>query len=107
MDPQIINLIEGPLIISFLVGITYVVKLMFWGKGPVRRVKGSAEPEALEQRIAELEERWEHHLSQVESLHSGRLEELEERVDFTERLLAQRRQEEPPPALHPGVSTPE
>jgi len=107
MDPQIIDLIEGPLIISFLVGISYVVKLMFWGKGPIRRLKGSAEPEALERRIAELEERWEHHLSQVESLHAGRLEELEERVDFTERLLAQRRQEGPPPALDRGMSTSE
>ena len=42
MDPMV-HLFEGPIVLATLVGLTYAVKVMFWGKGPIRRIKGSAQ----------------------------------------------------------------
>jgi hypothetical protein len=102
MDPILLDYLEGPVILATLVGLTYVVKVMFWGRGPIRRVKGSVQQQALEERLADVEDRWE----QLEAHHAGQLADLEGRLDFAERLLAQQQT----PRLHapeePEVPTP-
>jgi hypothetical protein len=102
MDPVLLDYLEGPVILATLVGLTYVVKVMFWGRGPIRRVKGGAQQQAVEERLADLEDRWEH----LEAHHAEQVADLEGRLDFAERLLAQQQM----PKLHapekPEVSTP-
>ncbi len=81
-------------------GVTVIIVLavvagfvaIFWPlmRALARRIEGKAQSEpALLDEVEQLR----HRLSDVEGL-QGRIAELEERVDFAERLLAQKRQPE-------------
>ena len=102
MDPMLIHTLEGPIVLGTLVGLAYVVKIMVWGKGPLRRIKGSAQQQALEERLADVEDRWE----QLEVHHAGQLADLDERLDFAERLLSQQQMHKLRALGEPEVSTP-
>ncbi len=94
MDPLIFELVEPVAVFAMLLGFGFGVKMLIWGKGPIRRIRRPPEDPALEQRIAELEERseqWAELMAQQRDL----LEELVERQDFTERMLTRQRMEEP------------
>jgi hypothetical protein len=70
-------------------GAAFGVKLLVWGKGPIRRLRGGSDDRDTSERLAELEQ-------------AHMLEDYHERLDFTERVLTQQRGEEPkaldPPA---------
>ena len=94
MDPNLFELLEPAAVFAMLLGVAFGVKLLVWGKGPIRRIRRHPEDPALEQRIVELEERseqWAELMAQQRDL----LEELVERQDFTERMLTQQRMEGP------------
>jgi hypothetical protein len=100
MDPHLFGLIEPAVVFATLLGTAFGVKLLIWGKGPIRKVKASENPQALEQRMADLED----HLLEVAARQEDRLTEIEERLDFTERVLTQK-QAESPKAIKPPEST--
>ncbi len=102
MDPQIFALIEPIIILTFLSGLAVGVKHMIWGKGPLRRVKGGENVSGLEQRVTELEDLLEQ--QHVELL--DRQADLEERLEFAERMLTQRRQQQLDSPPEPRVATP-
>ncbi len=101
MDPML-HMFEGPIVLATLVGLSYAVKVLFWGRGPVRRIKGNAQQQALEERLADLEDRLDH----AEGRHGEQLADLEERLDFAERLLAQQHVQRLNAPQEPEVSTP-
>jgi len=94
MDPQLVDLLEPAVVFATLLGTAFGVKLLIWGKGPIRRVRHAADQPALEQRIAELESRWEQ-VSELMLHQTDRLTETEERLDFAERMLTRQRGDEP------------
>ena len=102
MDPALIDLFEPAIVFATLLGTAFGVKLLIWGKGPIRRIRRSTEEQALAQRLAELEERW----SDLATLQADQLAELEERLDFAERLLTRNRMDDPRALENPEVSTP-
>ncbi len=94
MNPFIADLLEPAVVFATLLGTAFGVKLLIWGKGPIRKVRGGPEHSALERRLNDIEER----LAQVADLvvqQSEQLTEAQERLDFAERVLTQRRLEEP------------
>ena len=105
MDPQLFGLLEPAIIFATMLGVAFGVKLLIWGKGPIRRIRRSSGDPALEQRVAELEERseqWAELMAQQRDL----LEELVERQDFTERMLTRQRMEGAKALEKPEESTP-
>ena len=100
MDPHLFGLIEPAVIFATLLGTAFGLKLLIWGRGPIRKVKAPENRQALEQRMADLED----HLLEVAARQEDRLTEIEERLDFTERVLTQK-QAESPKALEPPDST--
>jgi Tfp pilus assembly protein PilO len=88
-DPNLIFMNDGvpPSILLIIIAALVATTLVLWPlvRAFARRMegKGSADP-ALRAEVEQLQAR----LSEVDTLHH-RLAELEERVDFTERLLAQ------------------
>ncbi len=82
-------------------GAAFGVKLLVWGKGPIRRLRGGSDDPDTSERLAELEQRVEQ-LAEVATDQAHMLEDYHERLDFTERVLTQQRGEEPkaldPPA---------
>ncbi len=68
-----------------------------WTKRSQDHPRAGRQLEDLEQRLADLEE-WGEHRSDTEA----RLTELEERVDFAERLLSAQRQQEALPREDAG-----
>jgi hypothetical protein len=102
MDPQLFSLLEPIVILSFLGALTYGAKVMIWGKGPVRKLKSSDDTEALKQRIAELEDLLEQQHLEVLDRHA----DLEERLEFAERMLTQNRANELEAPSEPGVAKP-
>jgi hypothetical protein len=109
VDPEIIEVAS---IFAILTGVTWMVKLIFLGRGPIRRRPDPAQNEAMEQRIAEVEDRIEQHLAAMNESHRDQLLELEDRLDFAERLLAQQKDRgglppppPPPPPRNEGVVT--
>lgn len=99
MDPQIFELLEPAVVFATLLGVAFGVKLLIWGKGPIRRVRAPEDHSALEQRVAELED----HMRDVAQHQTDRIAELEERLDFTERVFTQK-QEGSPKAIEPPDS---
>ena len=79
-------------VMATLFGAAFGVKFLVWGKGPLRRLRGTTDP-ATEDRIAEVEERVRQ-LADFVSEQSHLLEEYHERLDFAERMLTQRQLEE-------------
>jgi len=86
MDPALYNLIEPVIIFATLLGTAFGVKLLIWGKGPIKRVRRAEEQPALASRIAELEDRLEQS-NEVIAHQAELLDDVIERVDFTERML--------------------
>ncbi len=86
-------------VLATLIGTAFGVKLLVWGKGPIKRLRsGAADPET-DERLTELEQRVEQ-MSEFMRDQSQLLEDYHERLDFTERMLTQQRGEEPK-ALEP------
>ena len=48
MDPQLYNLLEPAFVFATLLGTAFGVKLLIWGKGPIRRIRHAADQPALE-----------------------------------------------------------
>jgi hypothetical protein len=93
MDPLLIDLLEPAVIFGTLLGVAFGVKFLVWGKGPIKRLKGTASQAELERRVAELEERWEQ-WSELTAQQADQIAEVEERLDFAERLLTRQRAEQ-------------
>ena len=101
MDPALYDLIEPAVIFATLLGTAFGVKMLIWGKGPIRRGRPPEGNSALTQRIAELED----HLEQSNEVirHQAELlDDVIERVDFTERMLTRHREEQPKGLGGPG-----
>lgn len=79
LPPPVVTLIS----ISFIAGVTLVLFPLM--RALARRIEGRGGAAELAQQVEDLRER----VREVEVL-QGRVIELEERLDFTERLLAQR-----------------
>jgi uncharacterized coiled-coil protein SlyX len=89
MDPALFGLIQPLVAVSALLTVGIAVKFAVFGRGPIA---GRRVDPGLEQRIADLEER----LAQSSDFigqQAEALADVEERLDFAERLLAQRGQE--------------
>ncbi len=99
MDAHLFGLIEPAVVFATLLGTAFGVKMLIWGKGPIRKGKAPEDRQALEQRMAEFET----HLLDVAARQEDRLTEIEERLDFTERVLTQR-QAETPKAIEPPAN---
>jgi Tfp pilus assembly protein PilO len=90
-DPNLIFLTGGPpLVLMIVIAALAATTIIFW---PIMRAfarrlegKGGVDP-ALRAEVEQLQAR----VAEIEGLQS-RIAELEERVDFTERLLAQNRE---------------
>jgi hypothetical protein len=104
MDVYMFDLLEPIVVIGSLLGLAFGVKLLVWGKGPLRQIRRGGSP-ALEQRVAELEGRSEHSADLL--MQQGELlEDLVERLDFAERMLTRQRADEPRALEKPEESTP-
>ncbi len=88
-------------VIATLMGSAIGVKLLIWGKGPIRKLRGGASDPEANERFDELEHRVEQ-LTEFVRDQSRVIEDFHERLDFTERVLTQQRGDEPkaldPPA---------
>lgn len=94
MNPMLFELLEPAVVFATLLGTAFGVKLLIWGKGPIRRVRRGEESAALAERIAELEERLEQSNEMVAN-QAALLDDVIERVDFAERMLTRQRNEQP------------
>jgi hypothetical protein len=104
MAVYMFDLLEPIVVIGSLLGLAFGVKLLVWGKGPLRQIRRGGSP-ALEQRVAELEGRSEHSADLL--MQQGELlEDLVERLDFAERMLTRQRADEPRALEKPEESTP-
>jgi hypothetical protein len=81
-------------VIATLLGTAFGVKLLVWGKGPIRRLRTGSTDMMTNGRLDDLEERV-HQLSELVTDQSQMLEEYHERLDFAERLLTRQREEQP------------
>jgi Tfp pilus assembly protein PilO len=89
-DPNLIFLTGGPpLVIMIVVAALTATTIILWPivRAFARRLEGKAADPALKAEVEHLQAR----LAEVDGL-QARVTELEERVDFTERLLAQSRE---------------
>jgi hypothetical protein len=102
MDPHLFELLEPIVILSFLSALAWGAKTMIWGRGPLRKLKSSEDTETLKNRIAELEDLLEQQHIEVLDRHA----DLEERLEFAERMLTQNRAKELEAPSEPRVSTP-
>lgn len=91
LDPELIGFI---LIMATLMATAFGVKLLFVGRGPIRRLRPSTDDPRTNERFAELEERVEK-LSELVVDQSQVLGDYHERLDFTERLLTKKQEEAP------------
>ena len=66
-----------------------------WYRDKIERLRAGRAATALndriEDRIAEMEHRHREQIVQFEQMHTGQMAELEERIDFAERLLTKQR----------------
>ncbi len=76
-------------VIATLLGTAFGVKLLVWGRDPIRRLRGASTITS-DDRLAELEERVQQ-LSDLVSDQAQMLEDYHERLDFAERVLARQR----------------
>lgn len=105
MDPVLIELFEPAIVFATLLGTAFCVKLLVWGKGPIKQIRGQRSPSDLDQRMLDLEERAEHSAYLVET-QTAKIEDLEERLDFAERMLTRGSPERPPALESPEPATP-
>ena len=83
MDP---NMLEGILAATFFLAFVTTLKRMLFGKGPVFQ-RGREDLKA--DQLAELEERIRSELAQHNEEVLDRLEYLEDRLEFAERILSE------------------
>jgi hypothetical protein len=99
-DPNIVFAHGGmdPGIVAIVVFALIAVTVILWPvmRALARRLEGKSVDPALRDEV----ERLQHRLEEMDVL-QGRVAELEERVDFTERMLV-RGQESPEPGRLPG-----
>jgi hypothetical protein len=99
-DPNIVFARGGmdPGIVAIVVFALIAVTVILWPvmRALARRLEGKSVDPALRDEV----ERLQHRLEEMDAL-QGRVAELEERVDFTERMLV-RGQESPEPGRLPG-----
>ena len=81
-------------VVATMLGAGIGLKVLVWGKGPIRRLRAGAGDSATDERLAELEDRVQR-LSDLVADQSQLLEDHHERLDFTERVLTQQRGDEP------------
>lgn len=105
MDPALYNLIEPAMVFATLLGTAFGVKLLIWGRGPIKPLRRTGENPALEQRVMELEERLERSDRVIDD-QSEQIDDLIERLDFAERLLTRQRAEQPRALNSPDAATP-
>lgn len=94
MDPALIHLIQPAIVFATLLGAAFGVKLLIWGRGPLKQIRGGSRDATLERRVAELEHRCQH-LADTLIDQEHRLEDHDERMDFTERMLTRLRADDP------------
>ena len=85
------EIIEVLLFTAAMFGITVGCKLMIWGRGPIWKGRRKIESTDVETRFQELEERLELQAFEIEERYASRVVDLEERLDFAERMLSQPR----------------
>ena len=56
MDLMLFDLLEPVVVFATLLGTAFGVKMLVWGKGPIKRLKRSADDPAIGQRLTRLEE---------------------------------------------------
>ena len=93
MDPLFYDLIEPAVIFATLLGTAFGVKLLVWGQGPIKKSRQLEGDESLKQRVAQMEERWSQ-WSELVAQQADQLADMEERLDFTERMLTRQKAEE-------------
>jgi len=94
------DVIGFAVVMATVFGAVFGAKLLVWGKGPIRRIRGGNADPAADERLAELEQRFEQ-LSEFVGDQSRMLEDYHERLDFTERVLTQQQRGEEGKALEP------
>jgi hypothetical protein len=100
MDLHLFHLLQPAVVFATLLGVAFGVKLLVWGKGPLKRVRGGSPDGALERRVAELGDRCQQ-LTELLADQERRLEDHDERLDFAERLLTRQRADKAKLALPP------
>ena len=95
MDPAFVDLLEPVVIFGTLLGMAFGVKLLVWGKGPIKRNRQPANLPDLDQRLSDIEERLEQTAGVLGQL-TDQLADVDERMEFSERMLARRRMDTPP-----------
>jgi len=70
-------------VIATLLGSAFAVKLLVWGSGPIKRIRGSATDDA---HLAALEAQVQE-LADAMREQAGQLDDVQQRLDFAERLL--------------------
>ncbi len=105
MDPALIGLLEPVVVFGTLLGLAFGVKFLVWGRGSIRDIRRRGDSSALEQRVLELEERLDQssHLAEDQA---ARIDELDERLDFAERLMTRGRVDKPSALPKPEIPTP-
>lgn len=81
-------------VVATLLGTAFAVKLLVWGKGPIRRIRGGPDEADSNAQVAELED----HIRELSALvreQSEQLEDYHERLDFAERMLTRQRSDDP------------
>jgi hypothetical protein len=102
MDPAVMNLIEPVVVFATLLGMAFGVKILVWGKGPIRRVRPPTEAPGLEQRLGSIEERLERTAAMIGHV-ADQVADVDERLEFTERMLSRQRMDEPKALERPDV----
>ena len=74
------------LVVGTLLGTAFGIKILIWGKGPLRQLRRGGTDTGLEDRVAELEDRVRQ-MSNALVDQSHRLDDCDERLEFTERVL--------------------
>lgn len=105
MDPLFYDLIEPAVIFATLLGTAFGVKLLIWGKGPIKKSRRLEADDALKQSVAEMEQRWEQ-WSELVAQQGDQLADMEERLDFAERMLTRHRAEQQKAIESPPHSPP-
>ena len=83
MDYEILSVMLG---IAAAFGGAFCLKHMIWGRGPIWRGRGLPDAGRYDRRLADLEERVEDS-AEVIRQQNDQIADLEERLDFAERLL--------------------
>jgi len=73
-------------VLATLMGTAFGIKLLVWGKAPLRKLRSSTGDSDMDERLAELEQRLEQ-MSEFMRDQAQQIEDYHERLDFAERML--------------------